>query len=74
MLTGCSSVQTKMVKVYPDPQWTIETPLTVTKDMLSDYGKLRNNALPQAISDLDRCNAHKASIREWAENKQSQAK
>ena len=65
MLIGCSSVQTKYIKVYPDASWLVENKLGITKDMLNTYGQVRNKALPQAIETVDLCNADKKLIRDW---------
>jgi hypothetical protein len=51
--------------VYPDSSWVVETELGITKDMLSNYGKVRSVALPRAIKAVDSCNADKATIRTW---------
>lgn len=66
MLTGCSTtVQTKVIKQYPDGVWVQNTDSGLTKDMLSDYGKVREKALPQALDALKACNVDKGSIRKW---------
>ena len=66
MLTGCSTtVQTKVIKQYPDAAWVQHTESGLTKDMLDDYGKVREKALPQALDALKACNADKDSIRKW---------
>lgn len=65
MLIGCSTVSTQTIKVYPDDSWLVDTELGITKDMLSNYGKVRSVALPQAIKAVDNCNADKATIRSW---------
>ena len=69
MLIGCSTVSTKTIKITPDDSWLVETELGITKEMLSDYGKVRSIALPQAIKAVDDCNADKVTIREWKANK-----
>ena len=68
MLIGCSTVSTQTKKMYPDESWLVHTELGITKDMLSNYGKVRNEALPQAIEAVDNCNADKATIRAWKED------
>ena len=65
MLIGCSTVSTQTKKIYPDESWVVETELGITAEMLSDYGKVRSVALPQAIKAVDSCNADKATIRTW---------
>lgn len=66
MLTGCSTtVQTKVIKQYPDALWVQHTDSGLAKDMLSDYGKVREKALPQVLDALKACNVDKGSIREW---------
>jgi len=70
MLTGCSTVSTQTVKVYPDSSWVVETKLGITKDMLKSYGNVRSVALPQCIKAVDSCNADKATIRAWKNTKE----
>jgi len=69
MLIGCSTVSTKIIKIYPDDSWLADTKLGITKEMLSDYGKVRSVALPQAIKAVDSCNADKATVRAWKNTK-----
>lgn len=68
MLIGCSSVQTKYIKVYPDASWTVITETGLTEEMLGTYGAVRNKALPQVKSAVKACNADKKSIRDWAKD------
>lgn len=72
MLTGCSTtVQTKVVKQYPDATWVQHTDSGLTKNMLSDYGKVREKAIPRVLDALKACNVDKGSIRKWMSSPES---
>lgn len=66
-LIGCSGIQTKTKKVYPDDLWLQHTKSGITKVMVETYGAVKDKALPQCKSALKLCNVDKASIRNWKE-------
>ena len=72
ILTGCSTtVQTKVIKQYPDAAWVQHIDSGLTKDMLSDYGKVREKAVPRVLDALKACNVDKGSIRKWMNSPES---